>query len=162
MASNLPIFGQIAWKSLLLHFIILLGIIGIFSIAGVTEPFIFGFISYFILLLSLRRLVPRNHSRGISLIKRKKFKEALEEFKKSYDFFKRNKWIDKYRHIVMLSSSRISYTEMDLLNIAFCYGQLGDGKKAKEFYEKTLLEFPDSEIAKVSLKMYEYAKNITY
>lgn len=42
---------------------------------------------------------------------------------------------------------------------AFCYGQSGDGKRSKEFYEKTLREFPNSEIAKASLRMFESAKD---
>ncbi len=46
------------------------------------------------------------------------------------------------------------------MNIAFCYGQSGDGKKSKAYYEKTLAEFPDSEIAETSLQMFQSAKNI--
>lgn len=60
----------------------------------------------------------------------------------------------------MLSSSRISYTEMALANIAFCYGQLGEGAKSKEYYENILKEFPDSQIAIVSLKMFDAAKDM--
>jgi len=37
----------------------------------------------------------------------------------------------------------------------------GDGKKSKAYYEKTLAEFPDSEIAKTSLQMFQSAENIT-
>ena len=48
------------------------------------------------------------------------------------EFFKRYNWIDKYRFVVLLSLSRISYTEMALANIAFCHGQLGEGGKSKE------------------------------
>ena len=42
---------------------------------------------------------------------------------------------------------------MALNNIAFAYGQIGDGKKAKEYYERLLTEFPRSGIAKAALKM---------
>ena len=42
---------------------------------------------------------------------------------------------------------------MALNNIAFCYGQLGDGEKAKEYYERTLNEFPDSGIARAGLRL---------
>ena len=77
----------------------------------------------------------------------------------SYGFFNKKQWIDKYRFIILLSASRISYKEMALLNIAFCYGQLGDGKRSREFYEKTLTEFPDSEMAKTALNMLNAVKN---
>jgi hypothetical protein len=49
---------------------------------------------------------------------------------------------------------------MALVNMAFCYSQLGDGLKSKELYEKTLIEYPDSQIAKTALSLYESAKNI--
>ena len=44
---------------------------------------------------------------------------------------------------------------MALLNIAFCHAQLGNGELAKEYYQKTLHEFPDSGMAKASLNMIE-------
>jgi hypothetical protein len=47
----------------------------------------------------------------------------------------------------------MSYKEMALNNIAFCYGQLGKGKLSKEYYEKTLDEFPESGIAKAGLRL---------
>jgi len=49
---------------------------------------------------------------------------------------------------------------MALLNIAFCYGQSKDGKRYKKYYKKTLTEFPDSEIAKASLRMFESTKEL--
>jgi tetratricopeptide (TPR) repeat protein len=119
-----------------------------------------GAIIYLAISFLLRFGVPFHHRKGIALFKKDSFIEAIPFFEKSYAFFNRNKWIDKYRYITLLSSSRASYTEMALLNIAFCYGQSGDGKKSKEYYEKTLSEFPNCEIAKASLRMFESAKEL--
>ncbi|WP_144803871.1 tetratricopeptide repeat protein [Maribacter sp. MAR_2009_72] len=47
----------------------------------------------------------------------------------------------------------MSYREMALANIGYCYSQIGDGKKAKEYYERTLKEFPGSGLAKSALNM---------
>ncbi|PHQ61052.1 MAG: hypothetical protein COC08_06375 [Maribacter sp.] len=47
----------------------------------------------------------------------------------------------------------MSYREMALANIGFCYSQIGDGIKSKEYYERTLKEFPESGLAKSALKM---------
>ena len=47
----------------------------------------------------------------------------------------------------------MNYREMALCNIAFCYGQIGNGTKAIEFYQKTLVEFPENGIAESALKM---------
>jgi len=49
---------------------------------------------------------------------------------------------------------------MAMINMAFCYGQIGNGKKSKELYEKALEMFPESQMAKVALKMFESAKQI--
>jgi tetratricopeptide (TPR) repeat protein len=117
-----------------------------------------GAIIYLTISFLVRFGVPSHHRKGIALFKKGSFMEAIPFFEKSYVFFKKNEWIDKYRYITLLSSSRISYTEMALLNIAFCYGQSGNGKESKDYYEKVLSEFPNSEIAKASLRMFESAK----
>ena len=50
---------------------------------------------------------------------------------------------------------------MSLANIAFCYTQIGDGNKAKEYYEKALSQFPDSEMGKMGLRTIHAAANTT-
>ena len=45
--------------------------------------------------------------------------EAINEFQKSYDFFEKNQWVDKYRYLTLLTASKSSYREMALNNIAF-------------------------------------------
>lgn len=89
----------------------------------------------------------------MKLTKQEKYLDAIPHFEKSYDFFKKHNWLDKYRYLTLLSSSKMAYREMALNNIAFCYGQAGDGIRSKEYYEKTLREFPDNGMAKVGLKM---------
>ena len=92
-------------------------------------------------------------------VKNGDFKEAISDFMKSYEFFDKNNWIDKYRFLTLLSSSKMSYKEMALNNIAFCFSQIGNGVKAKEFYEKTLKEFPESGLAKAGLNMMNSINN---
>ena len=53
----------------------------------------------------------------------------------------------------------MTYQEMALANIAFCYGQAGKGEKSKEYYTRTLKEFPDNGLAKASLKMLNSVEN---
>ena len=60
--------------------------------------------------------------------------------------------------LFLLSSSRISYREMALINRAFCYTQIKEGEKAKELYKKALEEFPDSGMAKAGVNMLESLK----
>ncbi|MDO4304441.1 MAG: tetratricopeptide repeat protein [Bacillota bacterium] len=155
MASNKPVIRQIAWISMIPQLIVMAILVVLFGI--LIKPFEYALIvaMLFYLFVSnlLRNLVPRHHRKGIALYKAGNYAQAIGEYEKSYAFFTEHAWIDKYRFIVLLSSSRISYTEMALLNIAFCYAQMGDGNRAKEYYEKVLEQFPDSEMAKSALRM---------
>ena len=85
------------------------------------------------------------------LVHKKEFQNAIPYFHKSYDFFNKHSWIDKYRYVTLLSSSKMCYREMALNNIAFCYSQIGEGDKAVEYYSQTLEEYPDNEMAKAAL-----------
>ena len=89
----------------------------------------------------------------MQLVRQQNFRDAIPFFEKSVDFFDKNSWLDKYRFVVLLSSSNMTYKEMGLCNIAFCYGQTGDGQKAKEYYEQTRKEFPENGLALAGLRM---------
>ena len=154
MASAQPMIKQIAWLSVIPQLAVFAVIMTTLWLFDVQAPILVGATVYLIISISLRILIPKNHRRGIILFKKKKFAEAVEEFNKSYAFFQRHRWLDDFRYLAMLSSSRMSYREMALLNMAFCYGQLGEGRKSKEFYEQTLEEFPESEVAQASLRMF--------
>jgi tetratricopeptide (TPR) repeat protein len=120
---------------------------------------IFGALTYLLLSFSLRNFVPMDHRNGIKKNNAGHFQAAISDFEKSYTFFKRYEWIDKYRFITLLSASKMSYREMALANIAFSYGQIGNGKKSKEYYERTLKEFPESGLAKSALRMISSMEN---
>ncbi len=84
-------------------------------------------------------------------VKQNDFNGAIEYFKQSVDFFTKKEWLDKYRAVTMFSASKMSYREMALCNIAFCYAQTGRAEKAKALYEEILQEYPDNGIAYYSL-----------
>jgi hypothetical protein len=106
-----------------------------------------------------RSLIPWYHRRGVRLSRHGRFAEAIPQHQTSYDFFTRHAWLDRYRAIVMMSPSAMSFREMALLNIAFAYAQLGDGAKAKEFYRRALEEFPGSAMAVAALRMIDAAES---
>jgi hypothetical protein len=97
---------------------------------------------------------------GVSLFRQERFADALPHFQRSYEFFTRHRWLDDWRFLTMLSSSRISYREMALLNVAFCYSQTGDGQRSRQCYQQALQEFPDSRMAQAALRMFEAAQCI--
>ncbi len=159
MASNVPTIRQISWISVIPQIAFMLILIFIYHKLNLKDPPLFGAITYLTLSMSLRNLVPKSHREGLKLTKEHKFENAISKFEKSYEFFTENNWIDKYRFITLLSSSKMSYREMALCNIAFCYSQIGNGQKSIEYYKKTLKEFPENGLAQTGLKMLTSTEN---
>ena len=126
MTSSVPIIRQIAWLSLLLQLGIFLLLVGIAHLLGAPDALIAGAIAYLAASLILRSMIPLHHRRGIRLYRKERFAEAVPHFFKSYDFFARHAWVDRWRALTMLSPSRISYREMALLNAACCLAQSGE------------------------------------
>lgn len=161
MWSEKPIVRQIAWLSMLPQFFVMGVLVVIFTLflKSFYLALCLAMIVYLVISFSLWRGVPRYHRKGILLYKQGNYAQAIEEYKKSYVFFSKHPWIDKYRYLTLLSASKISYTEMALLNIAFCYTQIKNAKSAKEYYQKALERFPNSEMAKISLNMIDSFEN---
>lgn len=159
MSSKVPMIKQINWISIIPQLIVIGVILFIWNLYYPDETFIFGGITYLVISYLLRTQIPKFHRSGMKLVKSENFKNAIPYFEKSYEFFKKHNWIDKYRFITLLSSSRMTYQEMALANIAFCYGQIGNGEKSKEYYTRTLKEFPENGIAKAALRMLNSVEN---
>ncbi len=155
MSSNKMIVRRIAWISVVLQFLLIVILAAVFHIfiTSYTDALNLALCFYLGAFILLRNLVPRNHRKAIHAYKAGDYLQAIAEFDKSYAFFMRHPWVDRYRFLVLLSSSRLSYTEMALVNAAFCHAQAGNGPKAVEYYEKALRQFPDSEMARSGLNM---------
>lgn len=154
MASKVPVTRYISWPALVLQFVILWLIMIVYTIYGITEPIYAGAATYLVLSIGLKKWVfGRYHSKGMRLVKQEKFLEAVPWFEKSFDYFTRHRFVERYRYLLLLSASRYSYRELALCNIGFCYSQSGDGPRAKEYYQRTLHEFPDNGLAKAALRM---------
>ncbi len=153
MSSKVPIIRQTNWIYIFPHLIIMAIIFFIWYFISPENAPLYGPMTYLLISILLRKLIPRTHRNGIKKNSAEKFEDAIVEFEKSYAFFKKHEWIDKYRFITLLSSSKMSYREMALANIAFCYSQIGNGIKSKAYYERTLKEFPENGVAKSALKM---------
>ncbi|HJT30655.1 MAG TPA: tetratricopeptide repeat protein [Pirellulales bacterium] len=114
-----------------------------------------GAAAYLAYSIGSRMLIARDHRRGVRLYRQQQFAAAIQAFEDSYQFFARNPWIDRFRSLVMMSPSAMSYREMALCNIAFCYSQLGNGENAQTYYRRALDEFPNSGLAAAALRMIE-------
>lgn len=138
-----------AWISIFPQLAVMGTLMFVFSlfIRPIYIDVILGSATYLVLSMVLERGIAHNHKKGISLTKKGNYTQAIEEYKKSYDLFCKHSWIDKYRYITLLSSSSYSYTEMALVNLAFCYLHCENVELAKQYYQKTLKLFPDNEMA---------------
>lgn len=156
MSSGPPVVRQTAWVSVIPQAIVMLMLIGV--AAGLRlSPYV-GVVVYLGLSIGLRSLLTQDHRRGIFWVRRGQYSEAIPVFQKSYRFFSRFSWLDRWRYLLLLSSNRISYREMALVNMAFCYTQIGEGENARRLYQQAFDQF-ESAIARVTLKMMESAQS---
>lgn len=148
---SLPVAKQIAWISLLPQLGFTLFLVGLYYILGVAHSFLFGIVTYLVGSSLIQFVAVKDHRQAGRAVKSGDFRAAVAGFQSGYDFLNKYPWIDKYRYVVLLSSSKISFREMALNNIAFCYSQIGEGEKAISYYNQMLSEFPDSDLAKAAL-----------
>lgn len=159
MSSKVPVVRQVSWVSILPQ----LAVMGLITLAwyqfNKVNFMLYGAITYLGISQVLRRTIAREQRKGMVKVVREHYQEAIPYFENSYKFFKKNAWIDKYRFLTLLSSGKMSYKEMALNNIAFCYGQLGEGSLSRKYYEKTLEEFPESGMSKAGLRLLNSMSN---
>lgn len=153
MAYQVPVIGHISFPGLLVQAIIIYGLYYFFQAGNFSVPFFMAAISYSTLAILLRNFFANDHRKGISKVMNKKFGEAIPYFEKSIAYFSKYPLVDSFRMITMLSSSRLSYKEMGLSNIAFCYSQVGNGLKAREYYQQVLSLNPNNGMAITGLNM---------
>jgi tetratricopeptide (TPR) repeat protein len=163
MASKVPVVKQVAWASLIPH----LGVLTILCLASywggvvdVRRALLTGLGLYWLLVIAIKMLGATDHRKGMRLVRQEKFLEAIPHFDASYLHFTKKAWVDKYRYLTMLSSSAMCYREMALCNIAFCYGQSGNGAKALQYYTQVLQEYPDNGLARAAMRLRESMREV--
>ena len=161
MAAQVPIIRQISWISIIPQLVIIGLLFFLYHAADFGDPFIMAALTWSLSAIGLRNLIAKKHRQGIKLVKLQKFTEAIPFFEQSFEYFTKNNWVDKYRFLTLLSISKMSYRELALCNLAFCYGQIGAGLKAKEYYKQVLAEYPENGLAKAGLNMLNSIGQIT-
>lgn len=156
--TRTPIVRPISWMNAAVN----IAILGCFVFTGwsVNRQYggIVGVSSYLLLSIVSRSILARHHRRAIRLCKRKQFDSAIPEFEKSLAYFRNHAWIDDWRAVTMLSASGMCYREMALVSLGFCYGQVGDGVKARSYYEQALREYPESGMAESAIRLMDAAR----
>lgn len=152
---KIPVVRQYSYIAFFVHLAVLFVVCSLWGWVVGGKWFLLSYVIYAAVLVGVPLLVASDHKRGMRLLMREEFGEAIPCFMASYDYFERNRWVDRFRYVAVMSSSKMSYREMALCNVAFCYGQLGDCERMREYYERTLREFPDNVLAKTALRALE-------
>ena len=137
--SKMPITLNMSWFRFGAIISLLLAFIVVGAIAGKGIGIIIAGLTFNFILISLRLVFGRYHSRGLRYYKRQQFEKAIAEFKKSLDFFRAHEWIDRYRIVTMLSPAELAFRENAMISIGSYYAQLGDIETSREFYERCLV-----------------------
>src|SRR5215207_2221557 len=151
MNSQLPIVQKTAWlcifPQLLIMFVLMIVGWRTLSPDNFWRGSVYGVVAYLVYSFGSKNILLKSHRRGIYYAKLSSFREAIREFQLSYEFLNKHRWVDRYRCIVMLDSSAVSYREMALCNIAYSHAQLQQHFQALQCYRRALEEFPESELA---------------
>jgi tetratricopeptide (TPR) repeat protein len=153
MESGAPVVRQSSVLVALPSLIVLSAIITLGVYFGGLHGLVLSSACYLAYSWTSRLVIARDHRAGMALMRRDLFQDALPHFERSFEFFSKHKWLDEWRGLFLLSSSRMAYREMALINMAYCYGQIGQGEKAIETYQRCLDLFPNSGMALYSLRM---------
>ena len=163
MAIYDPNIKEISWQSVVRQLFIMGLMIMIYYLTGCSKPFIYGCATYTLLSFILRTVVPRSHNKGVRLIKKEKYDDAIQCFQISINFFNKNKLLDKFGFIFMLNSSTMTYEEMGVCNIIYCLCQSGERTRGAEMYRQLIKDLPNIKkyissnltATKVNLELYQ-------
>jgi len=158
--SNSPIIRPISWLATLPQFValalaVLVGIY--FSPADWVLGMVLGTAAYLLYSFGSRLLLARHHSAGISLSQQGRYPDAISRYQRSLEFFDRYPWIDRYRSLVMMAPSALSYREMALINMGACSNQIGDYEQARAYYAECLTRYPGNTLATAVLHQMDAA-----
>ena len=142
MASKIPVIRHTNIFFFLPQIAILLAFIFTLKLFEVNHYLLMGLSLYFLLSIYLKVLIPKWHRKGVYYLKKGVFNDAIMCFQRSYTYFQKYTWIDQYRAFTLFSTSQISYAEMALMNIIYCYEQMGDKQNAKKYHKILQEKFP--------------------
>lgn len=162
MSAKQPAIRVTSWRMVIPQLAIMAGLIVVVAVVFKPQPpvlaFTIGAAIYLLYSYASRWLLLKSHKRGVKLTFNGEYEAAIAHHEASLRFFERYPWIDRFRAVVLMTPSAFSFTEMALMNIAYCYGQLGDIQAAKAFYQQTLNQFPDNQVAAAALNLIRSAE----
>jgi tetratricopeptide (TPR) repeat protein len=92
-----------------------------------------------------RLLVPRSVYISTELIRNAEFDKAIPEIDKALMYFDKHAWIDKYRILLLISSSKRSIKEILIINKVYCLSQTGHEEEAQTLYKSVIKQYPNKQ-----------------
>ena len=128
-----------AW-GLAYYFLVEIGFIYLFSLwfPGKLYGLFMGVLAFLVLLLLQQYTHRSTFRQGIRHLKKNQYDAAIICFQKSLKYFEQYPFLDKYRHLLLISASEISCKEMALKNIVACYYFLNNKEKAAFYYDSLI------------------------
>lgn len=115
--------------------------------------FVYAFFLYLAITYSIKySMIPGSTFTGVKFLKKGQFEEALPFIEKDIEYYSSKPWIDKYRFLLMISSSALSFREMSLCNRAWCLLQTGRVKETIDQYESVIRHYPQNVVTRAQLK----------
>lgn len=142
-----------SWTSAVVHASLIAGISLLFAQLSVPWPVLWGALLFLVLANVLKRVLISDFHRGIVALNAKKYDEALPWLERSATFFQRYPWLDRYRYLLLLSSSALCYRELTLVNRAQCIGRTRSFEETEQAFKDILREFPESALARIARRM---------
>ncbi len=156
MTERKPVIRSSSWLMVVPQLVAMALLIILMAVLVRPEPMIlsvtYGAVIYLLYSFGSRWLVLGPHRRGIKLAFAGQYAQAIEQYQQSYAFFSAHEWMDRYRFLTLMAPSGFRFAEMALMNIGYCYLQMGDLKQARTYYQKTLDQFPRNPIARDMLE----------
>ncbi len=154
-----PVVRPISWLRFLALFPICFGIVILFYLLG---PFKEAFVNIILALaicfafkLLIKNLLTSHYIKGMRYVKRQMYKEAVQEFEKNLEYWESHLTLNSIYWLISLHPSLFLPVELSLHNLGFCYGQLGEKNKSKEYYSRVLELNPQNGMAIVAMRLIE-------
>jgi len=148
MARKIPVIRNTNYYYYIPQIAILFFIVYILYCLDISHYLLLGISLYFLLSIYLKVLIPRWHRKGVYYLKKGELQAAILAFQKSYQYFQKYAWIDQYRAFTLFSTSQLSYSEMALMNIIYCYEQMGDKKNAQKYLKILRNQYPENKYSR--------------
>lgn len=144
MSKKQQIIHRIKYSALVPQIAVFLFIGLVLQQLKVDKYWLISLSLYLLLTGYLKIIIPKSHRKGLFYLKKGEFEGSAFAFMRSYQFFKKHEWLDKYRALTLLSLSAFSYSEMALMNIIYCYERINKPAEAKKYFSLLKAEYPDN------------------